>query len=401
MRGMSGSHPICSRGPCTEERQYTELKTKDFGFGSVYWTLQYTEPENRSDGSAHPIICSTPIIWMPNRRDERSLMRRLIRCVHLALLLAAPAAAAQQRYTGADGRLRVALAKQPYAPNGTSAGPATMAEGGIQRLLAEMGATVRVGEAALTPDEATEYGGWKKLGLALGHFADLVARNEREGWLTVGLLATCPSMPGLVAGLQRPGPDGRPLRVGMLWLDAHPDFNTPETTRSGSLGGMPVAVATGRALHRMRRDATLEPALDDRQVVMAGVRLTDPLEQELLASSRIEQVTVDDLRRMTPALWAQLDRLSRENDRLYIHIDLDVLDPREVAAHQNAVPGGPSSEELARLFEQFFARYPKASAIGFATIPARDEGGLGIAAVNRMIAGAARGVMTRERAARR
>jgi hypothetical protein len=75
-----------------------------------------------------------------------------------------------------------------------------------------------------------------------------------------------------------------------------------------------------------------------------------------------------------------------------------VLDPREVDGHQNKVPNGPSSEELARLFEMIFSRYPKASAIGFATIPATDEGGLSIAAVNRMIEGAIRGVMAREKA---
>jgi arginase len=74
----------------------------------------------------------------------------------------------------------------------------------------------------------------------------------------------------------------------MLWLDAHPDFNTPETTRSGSMGGMPVAVATGRALKNLRLDATLDPALRDEDVVMAGVRLTDPLEQDLLDRSKIQ-----------------------------------------------------------------------------------------------------------------
>jgi arginase len=255
-------------------------------------------------------------------------------------------------------------------------------------------------EAQLTEAEQTEYGGWKKLGWSLGHFADLVARNEREGWFTVGLLATCPSMPGLVAGLQRSGPDGKPLRVGMLWLDAHPDFNTPETTRSGSLGGMPVAVATGRALHRMRLDAKLDPALADEQVVMGGVRLTDPLEQLLLDSSRIRQVSVNDLRSRASVVWSELDRLARTTDKLYIHIDLDVLDPREVMHHGNKVPGGPSSEELAALFEDIFRRYPSASAIGFATIPSNDEGGLGIAAVNRMIAAAVRGVQARERVSR-
>ena len=309
-----------------------------------------------------------------------------------ALLLAAAPLVAQQPSRG----LRVALARQPFSPNGVSRGPATMADGGIQQILAGMGAAVRVDEAALTAVQDTEYGGWKRLGMALGNFSRIVERNEREGWFTVGLLATCPSMPGLVAGLQHAGPSAAPLRIGMLWLDAHPDFNTPETTRSGSLGGMPVAVATGRALQRMRLDARLDPPLDDEHVVMAAVRLTDPLEQQLLDSSRIQQLSVADIVNLTPAVFAQLDRLSRISDRIYLHVDMDVLDPREVMGHGNKVPGGPSSEQIARMFEELVRRYPKVSAIGFATIPATDEGGLSLAAVNRMIAGAVRGLAARQ-----
>jgi arginase len=313
----------------------------------------------------------------------------------LSLALVFLQAPGPSRYTHADGRIRVALAKQPFSPTGISRGPTTMADGGIQKILADLGAITRLQEARLTAEQDDEYGGWKRLGMALGHFADLVAANEREGYFTVGLLATCPSMPGLVAGLQRSGPSSKPARIGMLWLDAHPDFNTPETTRSGSLGGMPVAVATGRALPRLRAHATLDPPLADEQVVMGGVRLTDPLEQELLDDSRIQQLSVEDLRSASPAVFAQLDRLDRTVDKIYVHIDMDVLDPREVMGHGNKVPGGPSSEELARLFETIFSRYPKASAIGFATIPATDEGGLSLAAVNRMIAGAVRGLKSR------
>ena len=323
-------------------------------------------------------------------------MRALVSFL-LAVIVVSWSPVAAQKYSGADGKLRVALAQQPLGPNGPSKGPDTMANGGIQRVLAQLGATVRIERAELTTEEDTEYGGWKRLGMSLGHFADIVKKNERDGYFTVGLLATCPSMPGLVAGLQRSGTTIEPLRIGMLWLDAHPDINTPETTRSGSLGGMPVAVATGRALQAMRRDATLEPPLSDRHVVMGGVRLTDPLEQRLLDDSQIEQLSVDDLRNMTPAVWAQLDRLNRISDKLYIHIDMDVLDPREGMAHGNKVPNGPSSEQLARLFEEIFKRYPKASAIGFATIPPTDEGGLSIAALNRMIAAAVRGVAARPR----
>jgi arginase len=318
-------------------------------------------------------------------------------CFVSILIALAPAAPRAQRYATPDGKLRIALAKQPFSPTGTSRGPTTMATGGIQDVLTRMSAVVRVDEAALTAEENTEYGGWKRLGMALGHFADIVANNERDGYFTVGLLATCPSMPGLVAGLQHSGADREPLRIAMLWLDAHPDFNTPETTRSGSLGGMPVAVATGRALQNLRLDAHLDPPLSDRLIVMGGVRLTDPLEQHLLDTSMIEQVSVDDLRTMSPAVTGQLDRLSRLADKIYVHIDMDVLDPHEVMGHVNKVPNGPSSEQLASLFEMIFRRYPKASAIGFATIPERDEGGLSLAAVNRMIEGAVRGLQARER----
>ena len=115
----------------------------------------------------------------------------------------------------------------------------------------------------------------------------MVANNERDQILHRGVLRF-PSMLDCL-GLQHSGPTSKPLKIGMLWLDAHPDFNTPETTRSGSLGGMPLAVATGRALRRMRIDAHLDPPLLDRFVVMGGVRLTDPLEQELLDKSQIHQ----------------------------------------------------------------------------------------------------------------
>src|SRR5262245_5377550 len=132
------------------------------------------------------------------------MLRRVLPFVLMALapLTADPSV---QKYTAPDGRLRVALVKQPFSPTGPSKGPTTMAEGGIQKILEDLGSVIRVQEARLTPEEDKEYGGWKRLGYALGHFADLVAQNEREGYLTIGLLATCPSMPGLVGGLQHSG----------------------------------------------------------------------------------------------------------------------------------------------------------------------------------------------------
>ena len=318
-------------------------------------------------------------------------MSRLTHALPFAIVLAIAGPAHAQS-------LRVALAKQPFSPTGTSEGPNTMAGGGIQDSLAKLGMSVRIEESKLTASQDTEYGAWKRLGWALGDYARIVSKNERDGYFTIGLYATCPSMPGMVAGLEHSGANGRPLRIGMLWLDAHPDFNTPETTRSGSMGGMPVAIATGRALKNLRLDATLDPPLRDEDVVMGAVRVWDPLERDMLDHSKIQQLSADDIRHMTPAVWAQLDRLNAQVDKIYVHVDMDVLDASEVPKHYCPVPGGPSSQELAALFERIFARYPKAVAIGFATIPPSDPGGLSIAALNRMIVGAVKGVEARQRA---
>ena len=107
---------------------------------------------------------------------------------------------------------------------------------------------------------------------------------------------------------------------------------------------MPVAVANGRALHRMRLDAKLDPPLaDPRSSWVARAHRTRSSRSSM--PRPFSGGAVDDLRRATPAVFAQLDRLSRTNDKIYIHIDMDVLDPREVEGHQNKVPNGPSSEE--------------------------------------------------------
>jgi arginase len=312
----------------------------------------------------------------------------------LALLLL-PSLSLAQKYVGPDGKLRIALAKQPFAPNRQSPGPDTMASGGLIEKLEAMGALVRVSKAELTEEQDTEYGGWKRLGMALGHYGETIAQNEKDGYFSIGLYASCPSLPGMLAGLQNSGPPQEALKVGLLWLDAHPDYNTPETTRSGSLGGMPVAVAAGKCLHGLRLDAGLNPPIAEKHIVMGGVRLIDPLEGNILDNSLIEVLGVDPLRTMSDDLFAQLDRLHRDTDKLYIHIDMDVLDPSEVEFHGNAVPDGVSSEELARLFEEIFKRYDKASAIGFATIPSNDPEGLALAAVHRMIVGAVTGLQAR------
>ncbi len=161
------------------------------------------------------------------------------------------------------------------------------------------------------------------------------------------------------------------------------------------LGGMPVAVSAGHALTRMRQQSGLDPALPERYIVMACVRDTDPLEQDRIDRSLIEHITVDDVRTLSGNIHTQMERLSRLTDLIYIHIDLDVLDPPEVMGHPLTVPDGPTSEELAAALAVMF-RYEKAAALGLASYPAdADPDKTTLRAVYRLAVGAVKGLQAR------
>ena len=133
--------------------------------------------------------------------------------------------------------VRVALVKMPYVGErnvpDTSRGPDYLEEGGIRQLLEQQGVQVQpTVTVALTADEERAYGSWNHLALASGDMTKLVAEERRKGNLPIGLLANCNGLLGMLSGLQHSGPMREPIKIGMLWLDAHPDFNTPETTRS-------------------------------------------------------------------------------------------------------------------------------------------------------------------------
>jgi arginase len=302
---------------------------------------------------------------------------------------------------GAFAQTRVALIKMPYVGERNvpelSGGPDYLEQGGIQKLLEERNSKTKpISNVALTADEEKAYGSWNRLALANGDLAKLVVAERRAGSLPIGLLANCSSLIGMLSGLQHSGSGGRPLRVGLVFIDAHADFNTPETTLSGMLGGMPVAIAAGMGLTRMRLKAGLEPALPARHIVEAGVRDTDPLEQDLLDRSEIEQLSVDDIRRRSENFHRQMQRLSNTTDVIYIHVDMDVLDPREVPGHPLTVEGGPSSMELAAAVTDMF-KYEKAAAFGVASTPFgdHDKSGVSRQAAYNLILGAVKGMQQR------
>lgn len=328
------------------------------------------------------------------------MMKRWITVLVVCLMPFLAVSFGQNR--GSNGNpVRVALVKMPYVGERNvpelSSGPDYLEQGGLRKLLEEQGFQTKLSSpVALSPDEEKAYGAWNRLALAEGQLAKVVADERRNGYLPVGLLANCSSILGMLSGLQHSGPNTKPLRVGMVFVDAHGDFNTPETTLSGMLGGMPVAIAAGQCLTRMRLKAGLEPAVPTRHIVEVCVRDTDPLEQELLDRSDIQQLTLQDVRTRSANLHGAMKRLSEATDAIYIHVDMDGLDPREVPGHPLAVPGGPTSLELAAALTEMF-KYEKVAAFGVASTPYgdRDKTGVSRQAAYNLILGATKGVQQR------
>jgi arginase len=146
--------------------------------------------------------------------------------------------------------------------------------------------------------------------------------------------ADCTSALGAVKGLE----DRRPA---VLWYDAHGDFNTWETTPSGFLGGMPLAMLTGRGAMNLMEGIGLNPIADE-DIIITDARDLDPEEGEMLRASRLTHLPrIDDL------LTASLP-----DKPLYVHFDTDVLDPAEMPGMNYPAPGGPTAETAAAILRR-------------------------------------------------
>ena len=291
--------------------------------------------------------------------------------------------------------MKFAVITFPYSMDtdaGTAAGPKALLQAGLADWLREHGHDLAGPfHVQLTPDEEGAYGAWNKIGLANAHFARLVSDAAKSQAFPLLLESNCYGAIGALAGLQKSAGPPSP-RLGMIWIDAHGDCNTPETTLSGMLSGMPVAIATGLCLDRLRRQAGLDPPMDPRDVVMVGVRANDPLEQELIDRYGIEMVPVDDVKRDCRQLRAAMNRLSSTVDLIYIHFDADALDQSEVASMRLTEPNGPMRTELAAALEIIMA-YPKVAAFGIADINKdADVDGQMVQAILSVIKGGIAGV---------
>lgn len=246
-------------------------------------------------------------------------------------------------------------------------GPLAFVEGGAVERLRAVAEDVREVVVEARPDFRAEIA----TAFELARSTALAVRAARgRGSFPLVLAGNCATSLGVVASLGAP-------TTGIVWLDAHGDLNTPETTTSGVLDGMSLATLIGRCWTSL--SATVDgfrPVPDDR-VLLVGARDFDPGEERFLEGSRMMRVSVDALRTegAANALGGRLQALAARVERVYLHVDLDVHDPAEARAKRSAPPGGLTAGEVRSVVRTVASYLPVGAAALAAYDPDHDEGG--------------------------
>ena len=169
--------------------------------------------------------------------------------------------------------------------------------------------------------------------------ADEVRQTLEKDFFPVVLSGNCNSCLGTIAGAD-------PENLGVVWFDAHGEFNTPETTLSGFLDGMPIAMATGRCWKSVAGTIPGFAPVAEKNLVLVGARDLDAEEQHQLEQSEINLVrTVNgEEKEILRGIEAALIQLQRRVTGLYLHIDMDAFEIGGGAANHYGATGGMSPE---------------------------------------------------------
>ena len=175
----------------------------------------------------------------------------------------------------------------------------------------------------------------------LGSLAEEVRIVGGRDRLPIVLAGDCITCLGTLAALESG-------RLGIVWFDAHGDLNTPDTTLTGFLDGMALAAAAGRCWRGL---ATAIPGfrpVAEENVVLVGGRAMDPAEADVVGLGLVTRVTETDVQSSgcREALGAAVGDLRSRVDRVYVHVDLDVLDPGQVAVNKWREPHGLVVDDL-------------------------------------------------------
>jgi len=196
---------------------------------------------------------------------------------------------------------------------------------------------------------AAAAGAWDRMAVLYSAVSQQVADAVTDGaGLPVVQSGDCTTSLGVVAGLQRTGAD-----PGVVWFDAHGDVQTLETSTSGYLGGLPLRLLAGYRPELIADTLGLRAVPEDR-IVLAGARDLDPPEVRYLAGAAIRRREVSDL-----------TEADLPDGPLYVHLDVDVLDPGGLPGLILPVSGGPGPAQVGRALHMLRAT-GRVAAVGIA-----------------------------------
>ena len=219
---------------------------------------------------------------------------------------------------------------------GSSAGPRRLIEAGAAELLEAQGHRVGIEVAERSGpfrDTASSSAAVSR------EVASLVRAAIDAGRLPLVLAGSCVTCQGVLGGFDH-------AYCGAVWIDAHADFNTPESAASGFFPGMSLAVVTGHCYVNYWAEIGDNTPLSEENIVMFGVRdLSPEAERDRLERSGITIVPWRD-GKPEDDIGAALDKLARRVDDIYLHIDFDGFDPEAAPGIvDEPVPGGLSGEQ--------------------------------------------------------
>ncbi len=172
--------------------------------------------------------------------------------------------------------------------------------------------------------------------------AEEVRKARSAGRIPLAATGACSAAVGMVAGLADAG------AFGMVWFDAHEDASTPETSLSGLLEGMPVAMVAGRCWQAYCGQIPGFRSIPTERIVSIGLHDSGFTEERREASILENVVAPPDIAKIgfETAIAGALDGLSARCSRVYVHIDVDVLDPSVALSSHHMAYGGLTLERL-------------------------------------------------------
>jgi arginase len=189
--------------------------------------------------------------------------------------------------------------------------------------------------------------------------------------------------------------------LGIVWLDAHPDFNTPDTTPSGKIHGMVLAIAAGRGPAQLVRLMGFAPMVHPERIVVIGARSIDAGEYNNLREAGVRVYDADYVERagVRETVGEAMAYLAKNEVRaIHLSVDLDVLDPRIAPGVSTPVAGGLTMDELC-LAARTAAGMARVAAMDLVELtPAEDVNGATVEAAIRVAESALARTATQARA---